>query len=77
MNSPFTVHSQFIDSELGNLIGILAIFSLLVPLSSLLRSVVLEREQRLKEPTPPPFCLALRPGLRARSPEITPDGSRL
>lgn len=49
---PFPVaaysHNPFFNFA-GNLIGILVIFSLLVPLSTLLRSVVLERETKLKE----------------------------
>lgn len=49
---PFPVdgykHNLFFNFA-GNLIGILVIFSLLVPLSTLLRGIVLERETKLKE----------------------------
>ena len=54
---PSYSHNAFFDFA-GNLIGLVVVFSFLVPISSLLRTIVLERELKLREQL---YIMGLRP----------------
>ena len=45
-------HNLFFNFA-GNLIGLVVVFSLLIPLSTMLRALVLEKEDKIREEVPP------------------------